>query len=68
MNVRTVKENLERTLQGKMVLLKVYNEYYEQSTMAESTALAAVINFLKLNITELDAILDDVKQIIQQEK
>jgi len=65
MNVDTVISNLERTIQGKMALLESYRACYKASRRSE-IALAAVIDFLKININELVSILDDLKRIQQK--
>ena len=62
MNIQTVAENLRNTIAGK-VKHQVELEYaLKLSTMAESMALTATLEYLKINIDELRRILQDVEQ------
>jgi hypothetical protein len=66
MNIQTVAENLRVTIAGK-VKHQVELEYaLTLSTMAEGTALTATLEYLKINIAELQRILQDVEQCISK--
>lgn len=65
MNLTTVITNLERTIAGKMKMLDDLhpNNPFTEEFMSEGEVMArrATIEFLKINISELKRILDDVK-------
>lgn len=66
MNIQTVATNLRNTIAGKEKALEGYREDYKMSTMAESMALSATIEFLEININELRRILQDVEKCCEK--
>ena len=66
MNIQTVITNLRATIAGKEQMLTATQENYRLSTMAEGMALTATVEFLKINIAELQRILQDVEQCAKQ--
>ena len=60
MNLQTVITNLKNTIAGKEQMLAEYQEARKLATMAEDHALFATVEFLKINIAELNRILDDL--------
>ena len=66
MNIQTVADNLRATIAGK-VKHQVELEYaLTLSTMAEGIALNATVEYLKVNIAELQRILGDVEVCVKQ--
>lgn len=61
MNIQTVADNLRNTIAGKVKLLVELEYAMTISTMAESIDLRATVEFLKINIDELNNILRDVE-------
>ena len=64
MNIYTVRDNLKRTIEGKELYLaecnKALNVQVDPLDEGERMAITATIEFLKLNIAELNRILDDI--------
>jgi len=70
MNIYRVRDNLKNTIAGKEQMLEglyPHNPYAEEF-MSEGEVMAhrATIKFLKINITELKAILADVEVCCEQ--
>lgn len=66
MDIYTVRDNLKRTIAGKEKALAEYQEARKLATMAEDIALHSVVEFLKINLNELRAILKDVEVCCEQ--
>jgi hypothetical protein len=62
MNIQTVRDNLIRTIAGKEKALAEYRKARELATRDEDVALFATVEFLKVNIAELESILADVEK------
>lgn len=64
MNIQTVADNLKRTIAGKEHMLDSHNRYLRSTGTSgpENTAIFAIIQFLEVNIDELQRILKDVEQ------
>lgn len=62
MDIQTIITNLERTVKGKQDLLKVM-ENFESADLATDTANRVTIDFLKMNIDELQLILLDCDKV-----
>jgi hypothetical protein len=71
MNIQTVITNLKNTIAGKEKMLESMNPNnpYSNEFLNEGEVIArrATIEFLKINITELKRILQDVEQCIPKE-
>lgn len=65
MNIQTVKANLRQTIAGKEAYLEKVRQSRSLATMAEDHALFATQEFLKTNINELKAILQDLEQCME---
>ncbi|WP_396189377.1 hypothetical protein [Flavobacterium sp.] len=63
MNIQTVIANLLKTIEGKEALLAEFQANRKVATMREDIGLRAVINFLELNLKELNAILADCMKV-----
>lgn len=63
MNIQTVAENLRNTIAGKEVFLANATMIRDEQdlTLEQGVANQATIEFLKINIDELKAILKDVE-------
>ena len=68
MNIQTVRDNLKNTIAGKEELLAVFTkpENYDWLPQPDKTARDAVNAFLKVNINELQRILQDVEQCCEK--
>ncbi len=66
MNIQTVRDNLIRTIAGKEKALAEYRKARELATRDEDVALFATVEFLKVNIAELEAILADVEKCTEK--
>jgi hypothetical protein len=64
MNIQTVAENLRNTIAGKEATLEEYQQVFKFAARGEDMALYATVEFLKINISELKRILQDVEQCI----
>ncbi len=64
MNIQTVANNLRNTIAGKEQMLTEYQEARKLATMSEDSALFATVSFIKVNIAELQRILQDVEQCL----
>lgn len=63
MDLATVISNLDNTISGKEFLMAEYKKSQQVATTPEYMALHASIEFLKINITELQRIRDELKLI-----
>ncbi len=61
MNIYTVRDNLKKTISSKEMLLADYEKARKLATMVEDHALYTTVQFLKINIDELNRILADVE-------
>jgi hypothetical protein len=59
MNIYQVRDNLKNTIAGKELL---YKEYIE----SDNVELKAIASYIRVNLTELNAILADVEQCCEQ--
>jgi hypothetical protein len=68
MNIQTVAQNLKNTIKGKQAMLASHQAYLRSSGTAggENMAISATTEFLKVNINELQRILEDVEQCIEK--
>lgn len=68
MNIETVQENLRRTIANKEAMLSSHNAFLKSSGMGgiEGSVVYATVEFLKINLDELKAILKDVEQCIPE--
>ena len=64
MNIQTVADNLRNTIAGKEHMLDSHKRYLRSTGTSgpENTAIFAIIQFLEVNIDELQRILKDVEQ------
>jgi len=64
MNLQTVQDNLKRTIAGKEHMLDSHKRYLRSTGTSgpENTAIFAIIQFLEVNIDELQRILKDLEQ------
>ena len=60
MNIYTVRDNLKRTIEGKEKYLEEVRKARSLASREEDHALFATQEFLKINIDELNRILDDL--------
>ena len=60
MNIQTVAENLRNTIAGKEKYLEEVRKARSLASREEDHALFATQEFLKININELNRILDDL--------
>jgi hypothetical protein len=60
MKLETIRTNLERTIAGKEAMLAEYTKARALASREEDHALYATVQFLKVNLEELRAILEDV--------
>lgn len=67
MDIYTISQNLRTTIAGKEQALAEYQEIRKLATMAEDSALFAIVSFLKLNIFELKRLLEDVEQCVAKD-
>ena len=64
MDIFTIKSNLENTIKGKEAMLVVYQKKaIKAEDNANMAAAFATIEFLKINIGELQRILADVEVV-----
>ncbi len=66
MNIQTVRDNLIRTIAGKEKALAEYRKARELASRDEDVALFATVEFLKVNIAELESILADVEKCTEK--
>jgi len=68
MNIQTVADNLRNTIAGKEHLLDQYSRALEGDKMLyeQKIAVGAASEFIKINIAELERILQDVEQCIEK--
>ncbi len=68
MNIQTVAENLRNTIKGKEAMLASHQSYLRSSGTSggENMAIYATVQFLEININELERILKDVEQCIEK--
>ena len=62
MNIFTIRDNLIQTIAGKEALSSAYWEAIRKEEMDTKTGVA-MVEFLKINIGELRAILNDVEKV-----
>lgn len=60
MNLDTVISNLDNTITGKESLMAEYKNFQQVASTPEYMALHASVEFLKINIRELQSIRDDL--------
>jgi CBS-domain-containing membrane protein len=65
MNIQTVAQNLRATIAGKEYMLQELVGM-QANDIAKNIANDATIEFLKININELQRILQDVEQCIEE--
>lgn len=62
MNIQTVKENIQRTIEGKQHLLDQYQRSLKLGMLYEQKiAVTAASEFIKINVNELQQILKDLE-------
>lgn len=68
MNIQTVADNLKRTIAGKEAMLASHRAYLRSAGTSggENMAIYAIVQFLEVNIDELNRILQDVEQCIEK--
>jgi len=66
MNIHTVASNLKNTIAGKEKALKSMQGNYSMWSEGERMAMEATQSYLKINIDELQRILQDVEQCIEK--
>ena len=66
MTIQTVAENLRKTIAGKEQHLKTLSSDLLCGDYVDRTATVATIEFLKINLDELNAILKDVEVCCEQ--
>ena len=72
MNIYTVRDNLKNTIAGKEKMLKdmkfqrAFGDGSWQGDIAKQAAYFATVEFLEININELNRILKDVEVCCQQ--
>lgn len=66
MDIYTIRDNLNRTIQGKEQLLEEKTNRQWFNSTSEVVANRATIEFLKANLVELRAILKDVEVVVEQ--
>lgn len=60
MNIKTIRDNLQRTIEGKQAIYdQLYNEGHQDSTVHVTRSV------LQLNLAELNAILEDIEKFIE---
>ena len=64
MNIYQLRDNLIRVITNKQIALKQYEDGLSHTSMAEGVAHSAVIEFLKINLEELNNILLDVQKCV----
>jgi hypothetical protein len=62
MDIYTVRDNLIKTIEGKVAYLEEVQKARESATGGADSALFATQEFLKINIVELNKILKDVAE------
>ena len=69
MNIQTVANNLRNTIAGKEKMLEQTQKAREFANLPDGNdaALFATVEFLKINIDELQRILQDVEQCAKKE-
>jgi hypothetical protein len=67
MNIQTVTNNLRATIAGKEQHLKTLGSDLLCGDYVDRTATVTTIEILKINITELKRILQDVEQCIEKD-
>ena len=67
MNIQTVANNLRATIAGKEQHLKTLGSDLLCGDYVDRTATMTTIEFLKINLTELKRILQDMEQCIPKE-
>ena len=69
MNISTVQANLRATIAGKEHMLDSHKRYLRSTGTSgpENTAIFAIIQFLEINLTELQRILQDVEQCVAKD-
>lgn len=65
MNIQTVAENLRNTISGKEKYLAEWNNA-DLTETADRIHRATIVGMLKVNIDELNRILEDVEQCIEK--
>lgn len=63
MNIQTVIANLMNTIEGKEQMLAQYRSARMMASRSEDAALYATVEFLKVNLQELNAILADCMKV-----
>ena len=70
MNIYTVRDNLKNTIAGKEKALAEYNKvlniHIDPVADGERMAIIATVEFLEINIAELQRILQDVEACCEQ--
>lgn len=67
MNIQTIRDNLKNTIAGKEKMLALYKEklevgnYFKKEMKVNQTAEKTTIQFLTINIAELQRILQDLE-------
>lgn len=64
MSIYKIRDTLQTTIENKTKLLGDLEHSLSISTMAESLAIKVTIEFLEINLTELNNILDHVNAVI----
>lgn len=71
MNLSTVITNLKRTISGKEMMLAEYrkalNVQVDPLDVGERMAITATVEFLEINIAELNRILADVEKCVEKD-
>lgn len=65
MTLETIRTNLIKTIEGKQLYLDEVIKARQQANGTLDAVFFAQEEFLKINIAELNAILDDVEKLIQ---
>ena len=68
MNIQTVASNLRNTIKGKEAMLASHRAYLRSAGTSggENMAIYAIVQFLEVNIGELERILQDVELCVKE--
>ena len=64
MNIQNVIQNLKNTIAGKQLLLDEYKKSTHESNMMENVMIGHQMEYLRINIGELNRILQDLESCL----
>lgn len=68
MTIETIKDNLIRTINGKRNLIEEWRQVPKEEWKRVGITYENMVKLVKINIDELNAILDDVEKVINKDK